>query len=200
MATKRSIVRGARPHRNSKLTVEQVGFVLAHLADPFYSLREIADRVLTHFGVTINHNTIDDYKKVPRYKEIIAAIREVVVNDLASIPIAKKRVRLQYLEHAARRLTTDHRIDLKVDKDGGEHWLIGQQPQFVPAVVKEARLEMQEELEPGDISLKIKGGPGVENRVSVAQVMRGVADEARAVMPGLLRESLAKAIEAEQKK
>ena len=177
-----------------KFTVEEVGFVLSLLADPFYSERKIVQLFFTQFGKEIGHSTVNQMRHVERYKPVISAIRDVVIRELSDIPIANSRVRMQYLEHAARRCMMECRLDLKVDKDGGEHWVVGQQPQFIPMIVKEARLEMGGTSGDGP-SVAVQVNTKGNVNVTVAQVMREVADDARKLMPAVLRDSLAKVLE-----
>lgn len=181
-----------------KLDASEMMAVLAMLADPFYSTRRIVDEVFNRFGKSIDYTTISKYAHVPRYKTIIDAIRETIINDLSSIPVANKSVRLKYLQEAIELILTDAKVDLKVDKDGGEHFLIAKLPGLLAPLIKEARLEMQGHPSfigevHGDVIM-----PGAEKKVSFVTVLKEISEAAKtAGVPSVIRETLAGALKAE---
>jgi hypothetical protein len=189
-----------RSPRHEKLDDEAFYHMLRMIADPFYSDQMIADKIKDLYEIEIHRNTVTSYRRAERYQELIKTMREILAEDLSDIPIATKRGRIQYLQEAAERSRALRIVDLRVDKDGGEHFLEADAPENIPAIAAQARREMEG---PRQGAIRIKAGDveveapkDFQGSISITQVIKQAADQARkdGITSSFMRERLADAL------
>lgn len=84
--------------RSHKLSADEQTQVCQWLAE-MYNSQEVADFVEERYHISITESNVrTSYLHSPKWKPIIAALREDFLSNLNKIPIANKSVRLKYLQ------------------------------------------------------------------------------------------------------
>jgi len=127
---------------NPKLTPEAKQYVIARLIEGF-PCRIIAGDVQRLFDIEITTRSIAAIGKSKKTKALIDAARMDLVKHMATIPIARKEVRLAYLHHLYE-LALNGRKMIVVDRDGVEHEALVIDPALALKAIKTAQEEIGE--------------------------------------------------------
>ena len=192
-----------RSPRHLDLNDEEFYFLIGHIADPYYSNAMIAALFMEQTGKKMGPETVRKYRHAKSYQTLIAAIREQLANDIADIPIATKRHRLNALQQALNTALSKSDVDLRVDKEGGEHFLVREQPELVPGIVSQARREIEGDTRGGKRDTTQGGAvvalpPGFEGKISISQMIMA-DDQGKKETGSFIRERLKEALDAKSR-
>lgn len=173
-----------RSPRHTRFNDEEFYFLIGHIADPYYSNAKIAAKFFERFGRTLTAEAVRLIRHTERYQTLIAAVREQLANDISDIPIVNKRNRLLILQQAIDTASRPTDVDLRIDKDGGEHYLTKEQPELIPSLIAQVRREIEGDPRGGNRTLEAAGAKielpdGFQGKISITQVIREAARDSK---------------------